>query len=388
MRFDSTSVYRRSVLGSATWFATPFPFSPVSRLREWVGARGYHETYIKWPESQLGSYLAGLIEGDGTFAVHETDSTAKKYSPKIIVVFKRADLPLAKYLRGLTDCGRVLIKANRGYVLWQIQDLVGVFTIVNIINGHMRTPKIEGLQRTINWLNNYIINNQNSKLPSTMLILSKIKPLKLAPLDASSIESNSWFSGFTDADGNFSINIHKRSNRNTTRVQLYYRLEIRQNYHRCDSEGLSASYFTIMSKIAMFLGVSVYSRSRSLPSSAKQEMCAATPASHSFSPHPTGCEVGSCSASLRAANKERVFFSFTVMSHSVASSSIVSDYFNKFPLLSSKYLDFKAWNYVLNLQKEKAITTSYLDEAINIKKDFNSTRTTYSWVHLKEFKFN
>ena len=45
--------------------------------------------------SQLGSYLAGLIEGDGTFAVHDKKSTAKKYSPMIIVVFKKADLPLA-----------------------------------------------------------------------------------------------------------------------------------------------------------------------------------------------------------------------------------------------------------------------------------------------------
>jgi hypothetical protein len=255
-------------------------------------------------ESQLGSYLAGLIEGDGTFAVHDTNSTAKKYSPMIIVVFKKADLPLAKILRDLTNCGHVLIKPNRGYVLWQIQDIVSVFTIVTIINGYMRTPKIFGLQRTINWLNAYIINNKNSKLPSTILILSQIKPIKFNPLDTSLIESNSWFSGFTDADGNFSINIHKRSNKNLTRVQLNYRLEIRQNYHRVDSEGINSSFFSIMSKVAMFLGVSVNSRSRTL--------------------------------------KDKIYFSFTVISHNRESSSKISDYFNKFPLLSSKRLDFKA----------------------------------------------
>ena len=37
--------------------------------------------------SQLGSYLAGLIEGDGTFAVHDKKSTAKKDSPMIIIGF-------------------------------------------------------------------------------------------------------------------------------------------------------------------------------------------------------------------------------------------------------------------------------------------------------------
>jgi hypothetical protein len=65
----------------------------------------------------LGSYLAGLIEGDGTFAIHDKNSTIKKYAPKIIIVFKKADLPLAKYLQNLTKCGNVQIKAERGYVL-------------------------------------------------------------------------------------------------------------------------------------------------------------------------------------------------------------------------------------------------------------------------------
>jgi hypothetical protein len=65
----------------------------------------------------LGSYLAGLIEGDGTFAIHNVNSTSKKYRPMIIVVFKKADLPLAQYLQNITNCGKIYIKHNRGYVL-------------------------------------------------------------------------------------------------------------------------------------------------------------------------------------------------------------------------------------------------------------------------------
>jgi len=67
--------------------------------------------------SNLGSYLAGLIEGDGTFSIHDSNSIAKNQAPKIIIVFKKADLPLAKYLQELTTCGTVQIKADRGYVL-------------------------------------------------------------------------------------------------------------------------------------------------------------------------------------------------------------------------------------------------------------------------------
>ena len=66
---------------------------------------------------ELGPYLAGLIEGDGTFAIHNIKSTSKKYRPKIIIVFKLADLPLAKYLQELTQCGLVFKKSDRGYVL-------------------------------------------------------------------------------------------------------------------------------------------------------------------------------------------------------------------------------------------------------------------------------
>ena len=273
----------------------------------------YQEYVIKQKEenimfqknTKLRSYLAGLIEGDGTFAVHDTKSNSKKYQPKIIIVFKKADLPLARYLRDLTQCGSILIKPSRGYVLWQIQDIIGVYRIVNLINGYMRTPKIEALNRTIEWLNEYIINKKDSKLPSTISILSKLNTnslIKIKSLDYSEIDSNSWLTGFTDADGNFSINIHERSNKNSTRVQLYFRIEVRQNYHRLDVDK-PLSYFNIMSKIAMYLGVNLYSRSRII--------------------------------------KDKKFYSFIVVSHNKNSNLKTINYFDKFHLLSSKYLDYK-----------------------------------------------
>ena len=294
--------------------------------------------------SQLGSYLAGLIEGDGTFAVHDKKSTAKKYSPMIIVVFKKADLPLAEFLQSITNCGRVQIKADSGYVLWQIQDIISVYTIVTLINGYMRTPKLEALKRTIYWLNEYIANNQNSKLPSTKFILSKINILELKPMDNSPIDSNPWLSGFSDADANFSINIHKRSNKNSTRVQLFYRLEIRQTYHRLNNKGEQVSFFSIMSKLANYLNSNVLSRSRIIG--------------------------------------EKQYYSFILMAHSQISLNKIIEYFSRFPLLSSKYLDYKSWAYVLELQKTNSRTTSYLNEALNIRKDYNATRTTYNWNHL------
>jgi LAGLIDADG endonuclease len=294
----------------------------------------------------LNSYLAGLIEGDGTFAIHDIKSISKKYRPMIIIVFKKADLPLAEYLKNITNCGKVYIKSNRGYILWQIQDIVGVFKIVKIINGYMRTPKIEALERTINWLNEYIIKNKFSKLPSTKFILSQINHIELKSLDNSPINSNSWLSGFSDADANFSINIYKRSNKNLFRVQLYYRLEIKQIYHKLDSDNKKVSFFSIMSKLGYFLGVNILSRIR--------------------------------------IKKDKQYYSYIVIAHNKKSLIKIKEYFKFHPLLSSKYLDYKDWFYILTLQEDNPITTSYLNKAINIRKDFNKTRTTYNWDHLND----
>ena len=304
-----------------------------------------NDQYLKFNKTQLGPYLAGLIEGDGTIAVHDTKSTSKKYSPMIIIVFKKSDLPLAEYLQRLTQCGNVYLKQDRGYILWQIQNIISVYTITRLINGYMRTPKIEALHRTISWLNLYIEQNRDSKFKVTKSILSQIKPLEIKPLDNSSIDSNAWLSGFTDADGNFSINIHQRKNKNLTRVQLFYRLELRQNYHRLDSEEKKVSYFSIMSIISEYLGVNVLSRIRTI--------------------------------------KDRQFYSYIIMTHNKNSKLKLKKYFDKFPLLSSKYLDYLDWVAVLNLQETYSFTNQYLDKALNIRKNFNSTRTTYCWNHLR-----
>lgn len=43
----------------------------------------------------------------------------------------------------------------QGYVLWQIQKKEDVIKIINLINGYMRTPKIEALHRAITWFNQF-----------------------------------------------------------------------------------------------------------------------------------------------------------------------------------------------------------------------------------------
>lgn len=96
-------------------------------------------------KSLLGAYLAGLIEGDGTIAVSDTN----KYSPKIIIAFCKADLTFAKKLKSITNCGKIQEKPNTGFCIWSIQAKDEVIKIINLVNGYFRTPKIEDLHSAI-----------------------------------------------------------------------------------------------------------------------------------------------------------------------------------------------------------------------------------------------
>jgi hypothetical protein len=59
----------------------------------------------------------------------------------------------------------------------------GLIKVANLINGYMRTPKIEALQRLIAWLNTRAGSN-----------------ISLLPLDTSDLGSNSWLAGMSDSD--------------------------------------------------------------------------------------------------------------------------------------------------------------------------------------------
>ena len=198
----------------------------------------------------------------------------------------------------------------------------------------MRTPKIEALHRAISWFNEF--NNYN---------------IDCLDLDQSPIDSNSWLAGFTDGDSNFSITLtdrKKKGNITTKRIQTFFRIELRQTYHRDVSvEQGGASYFVILNKIASYLGVNLYSRTRE--------------------------------------KKDKVFYAFMLISHSAANHAKVISYFDRFPLYSSKYLAYKDWSHVVEqarVRNGKLLTKKEISEVETIKAQFNSKRVLFDFSHL------
>ena len=284
--------------------------------------------------SKLGAYLAGLIEADGSFAIHDKNSKAKRYLPKILLVFNLNDNALAEKLILITKVGKLYNKARQGCMIWSIQNIEDVIKIIKLINGYMRTPKIEALHRAIKWYNDFY--NMS------------IEPLGL---DQSPIDSNAWLAGFTDGDGNFSINLIDRKKKGvvtTKRVQAFFRIELRQTYHRHVSvEQGGTSYFNILSIIARYLGVNLYSRSRE--------------------------------------QNDKIFYSYMVISYSIQSHTKVIDYLDRYPLYSSKYLAYKDWKHVieqLKLRAGKSLTAKEVLEINKVKAQFNKKRTKFDFSHL------
>jgi hypothetical protein len=284
----------------------------------------------------IGPYLAGLIEGDGYIGVQEKLSkTNVVYRPKIIIVFNIHDKPLAEKLSIELKVGKVINREKAGHVLLQILAKEEVLKIIYLINGHMRTPKIEALHRAINWIN----EKDSSSIP--------LLGLDLCPLD-----SNAWLAGFSDADGNFAITLSNRNKNGVfvrTSVQTFFRIEVKQNYTREVSQHQGGpSYFYILTEISNFFTVNLYTRTR------KKE--------------------------------DKVFYAFTVVAHNSRSHDIIRQYFDRFPLYSSKYLSYKDWCLVQNLHKG-GLTKDKLDNIKMIKNNFNNKRKQYNFSHLDSLNF-
>lgn len=252
--------------------------------------------------------------------------------PFIKVCFHYQDFPLAEKLHTLLG-GRLVWNKTKTYVVWWITQSQDLISICDLINGFLRTPKIYKFHELLTFLNNHW--NQD---------------FALLKLDQSSLESNAWLSGITDADGNFSLLVSLRKKKpNLLRVQLFYRLELKQQ-NKSPNNSLpenQLSFFGICSKIATFLKVSLYSRVREL--------------------------------------NGKSFGSYIVITHNEVSRQVAVDYFQKYPLRSTKYLNFKDWLFIHKMPKP--LSPENKEICLKIQQNFNSKRKTFCWKHLEDWKF-
>lgn len=248
-------------------------------------------TIRKYSNSSFAPYLAGLIEGDGHIAVHDKNTQKKEYRPKIIIAFNINDKPLAEKLSTGLKVGKIIDRSSAGHVLLQILAKQEVLKIINLVNGHMRTPKIEALHRAIRWIN----EKDNSSIP-------------LLGIDSSCLDSNSWLAGFTDASspkgsGCFGISLNDSNRTARFYTKFEYKLTLPNNGENVHFS-IGSEYFRIFILISEFFKTSV---------------------------------------STKLTLSKNIKFVFTIIGHSSYNLKIITEYYDKFLLLGSKAVYFMDW---------------------------------------------
>jgi len=279
--------------------------------------------------SKFSYYLAGLIEGDGTIIVPNTERSikGKLNYPSIQIVFNLKDLPLSLLIQKLLGNGSLSRKKGVNAYILTINNIDGLTLIVQLINGKLRTPKIYAFHNLIDWLNN---KNLNLKI-------------KKQELDNSSFLSNGWLSGFIEADGHFSVRTSMGDSFHPyTKLECKFELSQRQNDHK----GRNNLFF--LEKIALNLLTSV----KSFRIDTK---------------HPQ----------------------YRIRTTSLKGNLNLVDYLNNYPLFGTKYLDYKDWLEVIQILKSgehtKDTRTSAIEKIIRIKYNMNDNRTVFIWDHLQHF---
>ena len=155
-------------------FCVFIPTKPLSTRRFEIGS--YLEKNKPRDNPLLSSYLCGLIEGDGTIIVPKTERSPKgrlNY-PSFQIAFDARDLPLAIIIQKELGFGSLSkTKGTNSYRL-TINNSEGVITMVELLNGYFRTPKIVMFNRLIDFL--------NKKFPT--LQLSEQKEVDNSKLDS------------------------------------------------------------------------------------------------------------------------------------------------------------------------------------------------------------
>ena len=92
--------------------------------------------------------MAGLIEGDGSIITPRTDKSPSgtKNMGQIEITFSIEDFNLAIFIQKKIN-GRIRIRRNACILV--IKKKKDLYNLITLINGYMRTPKIEALHRLI-----------------------------------------------------------------------------------------------------------------------------------------------------------------------------------------------------------------------------------------------
>lgn len=287
-----------------------------------------YNLFIKYSSHQhLGSYFAGLFEGDGHISM---PTNKHKHNPRFHITFHIKDLPLAQKLLSKVGFGFVQHKPKQNACVLIVSEIKGWKRILELINGQLRTPKIHSLHLVIDWLNQHH-NTHTIKYGYC----------------TKAISDNAWLAGFIDAEGSFGIRYTKElllPQKGIQQIKTKKRIACRFRLgQRMTSPVNGESYEAPLSEITAYLGIQLKCRVQT----------------------KTGKVYYLIDASSELCRKR------------------LNDYLNSYPLYSSKHLDYQDWYLACIVLDGKQAYSDHGTTLINnLKLRMNTSRTVFNWNHL------
>jgi LAGLIDADG endonuclease len=148
-------------------------------------------------DEEFGYYLAGLIEGDGSFGFGLS---------RFEIAFHMDDISSAYYIKKRIGYGSVLFLKNKNSVRYVLRHSLGLKKVLSLING-----KLLGQNKI-----DQIINHKYSEKYN----------MSILPKSNFDLSENYWLAGFSDADGSFGIFINKsKTHKSGYNITLPFRIK-------------------------------------------------------------------------------------------------------------------------------------------------------------------
>jgi hypothetical protein len=270
----------------------------------------------------FASYLSGLIEGDGSIIVPKKERSFKG----------KLYYPSIQIVFNLRDFPLALI-IQKNLRQGSLSRKKGVNAYVLTIN------KLEGISLIIHVINGYMRTPKNNTLHELIDWVNKKSNLNIVKkeLNSSSLDSDAWLSGFIDADGHFSVR--------TTMSSNYPKIECRFELSQAQKNYKDEDNYAFLNLIAILFN-----------------------------------------AVIKKIRITRPKPEYRIRTTNLKSNLLLVNYLERYPLFSSKYLNYKDWTQILNYFERKEHTKKdSIDEIIKIKGKMNDKRTEFNWDHLGKF---
>ncbi len=279
-----------------------------------------NSTALERRDRELGSYLAGLFEGDGYIGCHD----GKKKNYFLYIFFAKEDYALVVRLTDLLGFGKIR-DHNRDRCILVIETVSNLRVIVQLMNSHCRTPKLALFNGLIDWLN-----------------LRKGLKIQKYPVKRQCMVQDAWLAGFFEGYASFNVGCvikeKGKPGKITYKKKITCGLIIK---HGLYDSSTKESFLPVFIDIAEFLGVKLW-----------------------IETSITGKEY----LAIKVKNRY--------------SLGVVKEYLEKYPLFSSIYHYYKYWATAVDIILQSNHYSNNYHMIKKLESSMNNNRTNITNSHI------